>query len=425
MPQFRKEATQAHRQHAEIFGDVILTSPIHHRVYAACGVALGLGLILLLIFGQYSRRISVPGQLLPEQGVIRLYAQSAGTVAAAYASEGDQVASGAVLFQLANPRYGSDGGDTHGSLMGTISSRYSALKEEMRSTEAIQAHELTALRTRLANLEKQKENLARQRGIAVERQRIAQEGVDKFVRLAATGFVSSEQVLQKQSTLLDQSQAIAMLDKQTQELDEQLSGAHKELLALPLKQGNARSALFRSYQEVQQEMVEQTASKGSAVVAPVAGKLTAVMAKPGNVVTPGHVLGTLIPEGARLQANLYVPSQGIGFITPGAKVYLRYRAFPYQKFGQAAGTVLDISAASIRPDELDDSARSTELSAAGRNEPVYRVRVRLDSQDVQAQGRAIPLLAGALLDADIMLDRKPLYQWVLDPVGKFLTSQNP
>jgi hypothetical protein len=44
---------------------------------------------------------------------------------------------------------------------------------------------------------------------------------------------------------------------------------------------------------------------------------------------------------------------------------------------------------------------------------------------VQAQGRAIPLLAGALLDADIMLDRKPLYQWVLDPVGKFLTSQNP
>lgn len=424
VPQFRKEVTQAQRENAAMFGDVFLGSPMHHRLYAVVGAAIGIGVVLLLVFGQYSRRISVPGQLLPEQGVIRLSAQASGTVVAAQVAEGAAVGAGATLFRLANHRYGSDGADANVNLAAAITARRDALARELQSTEAIQASEGAALRQRLASLERQQETLRRQHALAVERQKLTRQALDKFKKLAETGYLSGEQVLQKEGTLLEQVQVAVALETQLEELGQQIDSARKEQLALPLKHANARSALSRSYDEVRQELVEQDAFKGAAIVAPVAGKVTAIMAKPGSVVAPGQLVATLIPAGARLQANLYVPSHGIGFVRPGARVYLRYRAFPYQKFGQAAGTIVDVAAASIRPDELDNSIKAAELSTVNNNEPLYRVRVALDSQRVQAEGRDIDLLAGGLLDADIILDRKPLYQWIFDPIGKFTRSMS-
>lgn len=424
LPQFRKEVTQAQRENAAMFGDVFLGSPLHHRLYAALGAGIGIGLVLLLVFGQYSRRISVPGQLLPEQGVIRLSAQATGTVVAAQVAEGAEVGAGATLFRLANHRYGSDGGDANVGLAAAITARRDALARELQSTQGIQASEAAALRQRLAGLARQQETLRRQHALAIERQKLTRQALDKFRKLAETGYVSGEQLLQKEGTLLEQVQVAVALETQLEELAQQIDSARKEQSAMPLKHANARSALSRSYDEVRQELVEQEAYRGAAIVAPVAGKVTAIMAKPGGVVAPGQLVATLIPAGARLQANLYVPSHGIGFVRPGARVYLRYRAFPYQKFGQAAGTIVDISATSIRPDELDNSIKAAELTAVNNNEPLYRVRVALDSQQVQADGRAIALLAGGLLDADIVLDRKPLYQWIFDPIGKFTRSMS-
>ncbi|HYD62328.1 MAG TPA: HlyD family efflux transporter periplasmic adaptor subunit [Noviherbaspirillum sp.] len=393
-------------------------------MFAAAGAALAIALVLLLVFGNYSRRVTVAGQLLPEQGVVRLHAPSAGIITSVLVAEGEPVRAGAVLFQLTNPRYASDGRDTKVAIMRTVEMRHGALQKELQLAEALVAHEQDKLRQRLANLERQKVNLARQRDIASERQEIAQAALEKFSKLAATGFISAEQLQQKQAAMLEQAQAVAMLDQQVQELDEQLASTRKDLAATPLQLANTRSGLTRNYQQVEEEMLAYTADQGGAVIAPVAGKVTAMLAKPGSMVGAGQLLGTLVPAGAKLQANLYVPSKGVGFIRPGAQVHLRYRAYPYQKYGQAQGTVLDVSATSMRPDELDNQARAMELAGTALGEPVYRVRVELSSQEVEAQGRRIPLLAGALLDADIVLERKPLYQWMLDPISKFTTELN-
>jgi membrane fusion protein len=49
-------------------------------------------------------------------------------------------------------------------------------------------------------------------------------------------------------------------------------------------------------------------------------------------------------------------------------------------------------------------------------EPVFRVRVTLERADVAAYGRAVPLQPGMLLSADIVIDRRSLLQWILDPL---------
>jgi len=111
---------------------------------------------------------------------------------------------------------------------------------------------------------------------------------------------------------------------------------------------------------------------------------------------------------------MYVPSHAVGFIKPGMTAMLRYRAFPYQKFGQHPARVREIATTSVRPEELPTSAAA--MPGAAQSEPVYRIRLELDQQTVMAYGAAMPLRSGMLVDANVMLERRKLYEWVLEPL---------
>ena len=49
-------------------------------------------------------------------------------------------------------------------------------------------------------------------------------------------------------------------------------------------------------------------------------------------------------------------------------------------------------------------------------EPVYKAIAVLDRPDVDANGEKAPLQTGMLLKAEIILDRRSLANWVLDPL---------
>lgn len=92
---------------------------------------------------------------------------------------------------------------------------------------------------------------------------------------------------------------------------------------------------------------------------------------------------------------------------------MRYRAFPYQKFGQHLGRVRDVSRSAVSPGEV-----SRHLGQDIK-EPRYRVIVALDGQSVLAYGQEEMLRPGMTLDADILLDRRRLIEWVLEPLFGF------
>lgn len=55
--------------------------------------------------------------------------------------------------------------------------------------------------------------------------------------------------------------------------------------------------------------------------------------------------------------------------------------------------------------------------------PFYRVTVALASQVIEGQGKRERLRSGMQLDADIMQEKLPLYEWLLEPlrgIGKRL-----
>ena len=116
----------------------------------------------------------------------------------------------------------------------------------------------------------------------------------------------------------------------------------------------------------------------------------------------------IIPNNAKLQVELFVPTRAVGFLEIDQKVRVRFDAFPYQRYGIFAGKVKSISKHVLLPQELNVPL---EL-----NEAVYRVVVELDQQDIIAYGKHFPLQAGMTLEADIILDRQSLFEWILDPL---------
>jgi len=95
-------------------------------------------------------------------------------------------------------------------------------------------------------------------------------------------------------------------------------------------------------------------------------------------------------------------------------VRLRYQAYPYQKFGQASGRVQSVSRTAMPAGEIFTMGNVSPNSQ--NSEPFYRITVTLDRQSMTAYGQQQPLQAGMLLDADIMLERRRLYEWVLEPL---------
>jgi membrane fusion protein len=106
-----------------------------------------------------------------------------------------------------------------------------------------------------------------------------------------------------------------------------------------------------------------------------------------------------------------VPSRAIGFIEPGDKVLLRYRAFPYQKFGHHTGRVARISRSALSPSDFGALIGNTP-----QGETFYRVTVKLARQSVMAFGKPEQLKPGMLLDADILGEKRRLIEWVLEPL---------
>src|SRR5205823_14707037 len=105
-------------------------------------------------------------------------------------------------------------------------------------------------------------------------------------------------------------------------------------------------------------------------------------------------------------AELLAPSSAVGFIAQGQRVLLRYNAFADQKFGQCGGGVTGVSQAALSDEEVK------ALPIEAQKATYYRVVVKPDNEFVNVYGRRQPLRASMQVEAYVLLDRRPLYQWI-------------
>jgi membrane fusion protein len=260
---------------------------------------------------------------------------------------------------------------------------------------------LVAMRSELAQLDAET-TLQQQRLV------LAQQALARLQSLQADQFISAAQVQAKSEEVLGLRGAASALARQREALLRDRAEIEGERQALPLVTGSAVGGLERELSQANRDAVEQDAEQRLVVRAPQAGTVSTVLAEPGQSVSPASALVTVVPAGATLQAQLYAPSSAIGFVQPGQTVRLRYEAFPYQRFGQQVGRVIQVSRAPLTAGEL--AALALPAVGAG-GEPLFRITVSLDALPAGMQ-----LAAGMRLQADVLLERRRLVEWLFEPL---------
>lgn len=401
LPLFREEALQA-RRHSWL-GEVVLDQKPSARLLAGGLVLACAGIVLLLAFGDYTRRTRVAGQLVPTLGMATVVAPVSGVVAELAVQEGQRMLPGQSAMQVLVPGATRASGNTLVSLERSLLARRTSVRSGYRA----QRQRLDA---RAAGLEQQQalasaelEQIGAELATRERQYALAQQTLEKFRRMHSTRYVSDLQLQQQESQVLELLGAVQGLQRQRLAVQQKRAQLAQALHEVPQERAAADAAEARELSVLAQEQTELQARGESVVTAPMAGAVGVLFVHAGQTVQAGQPLLALLPASSQLEAHLAVPGAAIGFVAPGDTVLLRYAAYPYQKFGQHRGRVLRISRNALAANEAGSA-------------PAYRVIVALERQSVRAGDRDWALRPGLVLEADILGERRKLWEWLVEPL---------
>lgn len=407
---FRQEVIDARR--GDWLGSIIVAAPLSRWLLAMLAFSLATSILLFLFFGHFTRRETVVGQLVPSAGLLNIASPSASTVTGVYVRNGQSVKAGDVLLELSSEQGSAALGDTHALVGRQLEIQQSRLQADLVNQEKLSQQQIDALGTKVALLRSQLAQRAGQLKLQQEQVTSNQQLLARIQPLAAKGYVSAVQIQQQQTAVLGAQTQFKMLMRQQLETQQQLDATQHQLAQVPLDDAHKRNDTERQLASLTQSMAQNEMQRAVVLRAPRDGVVSAVLPKEGQMVSAGQPLLSILPAGSTLQAQLLVPSRAIGFIEPGSRVVLRYQAFPYQKFGQQYGQVTEISRSALSPPDI--------VALMGQqpqqHEPLYRIRVKLDSQQVLAYGKPESVKPGMALEADILMERRRLIEWVFEPL---------
>jgi membrane fusion protein len=409
---FRREAIEYARTGRG--GTVLLARAPSYVWLTWLFVVIGASFVAFFVAFGYTRKAHVPGVLLPAQGLIRVLPAQSGVIAESRVHEGQAVKAGDVLFVLDSERANLTHAGVERAISALLQTRRDSLAKEQEQLRLQSAQRTEAARRRAEDLELENRRIEAQSVLQQRRVALAEESLKLFAELRASNFVSAIQVKDKQVELLDQQQRLADLRRARAANEREIAAARAAVRDLQVQAQRDLQAWQRNIVAIEQDLTENDARRETLVRAPEDGTVTAITAERGQAVSANQALASIIPAGSELEAQLYAPSRSAGFVKPGMDVLIRYQAYSYQKFGQARGRVREVSSTAMKPEELPLAGAA--LPAGGASEPLYRIRVALERQSILAYGEEQPLKAGAALDASVLLERRRLHEWVLEPL---------
>ena len=412
-PLFRQEVI-VERQ-SQWLGAVLLVPRISHFLLASFALAVAAAIVGLLFYADYTRKERITGWLVPEQGLVQVFAPQPGVITQLNIKEDSEVQRGAPLMVMSTELQSKAFGATQEEVVRRLRSRRDSLATERELHEKLHRQKVDGLTQRITALEGELEH--RRQELVVQRQRIqiAEAAIERLRPIRKRGLVVEQRWQQVEGEWFDQTVRLRTLVRDISAAERQRVSLKTQLKMLPLEKNTRLAEINRMIDTLEQELVEAESRRQIVLPAPQSGTVTAVQVEQGSSVKAALPLLSIIPSGSELEAQLFIPSRAIGFIRPGQPVLLRYRAFPFQKFGHYEGTVSNVSRSSVTPGELSP-ALSGITNVDGAGEPIYLVKVALARQTANAYGKAVPLQPGMQLEADVLIETRRLIEWVLDPL---------
>jgi membrane fusion protein len=396
-------------------GTVLLTPTLSSGLFALFALLTAAAVLSLLFFGTYTRKARINGWLVPQQGVVRIFAAQPGVVTQLHVQEGAEVRKGTPLLVLSTELQSETLGATQEEIARRLASRRDSLLAERDLQHRLYLQQMEERSSRIAALHSEQEHLEREIDLQRTRLKLSEAFAARQRELRELRLNTEWRAQDAEQDRFDQALRLRSLERNRASTERERLTLQGEFRDAPFEHQAKLGEIDRNISALEQELAEAESRRQIVIPAPQDGTVTAIQAEIGGRANPAVPLLSIVPNGSKLEAQLFSPSRAIGFVRPGQRVLLRYQAFPYQKFGHQEGIVASVSRSAVSPGELTPDV-SALTSLYGANEPVYRISVSLASQTVIAYGEPVPLQPGMQLEAHVLIESRRLIEWVLDPL---------
>ncbi|NMG77209.1 HlyD family type I secretion periplasmic adaptor subunit [Aromatoleum diolicum] len=412
-------------------------SPLPRAVIVVLAALLG-ALILWAWLGRLDVVAVANGRLIPLGQLKVVQPPESGIVTELLVREGDRVETGQVLMRMDPLLNAADQqsvgaefrhralqlrrieAELAGAPLKTTADDPPELAEEFR--RQLQANRQAfhdTLAQEQASLERARQNLAAAEAVREKLDATLpsyKASEEAFNRLAKDGFAGNLVALDRQRLRIEREQDLRAQEHTLASLRAEITQSERRLREIDSQYRQQllreRSETLATHQKLEQE-VRKLSHRGNLLElrAPSAGIVKDLATHTaGTVVSPGTVLLTVVPEGEPLVAEVWLDNEDIGFVRQGQDVQIKLAAFPFQKYGMAAGTVRHVS-----PDATDP-AKVPGAAAGARGAPLYRTLVEPAATMLNVDGKVYPLGVGMQVTAEIRIAERSVLEYLASPV---------
>src|SRR5688500_16685805 len=134
-------------------GPVLLAPQLSHRLFAGFAAVTTVLVLALLFFGNYPRKAHVTGWVVPQGGLVQVFARQPGLVTDVMVAEGAHVTKGDRLVVISTEQESASLGATGAQVARQLAMRKESLLEEKKNAERLFEQQQRSLADRLAALE--------------------------------------------------------------------------------------------------------------------------------------------------------------------------------------------------------------------------------------------------------------------------------
>ncbi len=410
---FRKEALNNQKTHW--LGKALLVSG-----YPLWLVVVLSGLFFLIIFsgiifGDYTRRIEVEGEIISRQQAITLFSPQQGFITRAFLQAGQRVKKDDPIYEIDVSRTTSNGKVSQrgaesihqqlyltGQIIGKIAQNKQASLDSLRK-------QLTQYREAYAK----SQQLVSSASHGLQEMKSSMGNYDEYLR---RGLINKEQFNNQRYLFYQQQSSWQSLNTQSIQESLQIINIETEIATKSADFDNQSAEYEVKRSELQRQLAEVNASGTLIITAPEDGSVENMVYTVGQMVTPGDSLAQLMPGGTPdFLLVLWLPDSSVPYVSAGDKVNLRYEAYPFEKFGQFPGRIQSVSQIPASVKELSMYSSIAPANPGAPGQAYYKTLVALGSDSFTHPDKTLSWSNGMKAKTTLFLEKRPLYQWILSP----------
>ncbi|OTP97985.1 colicin V secretion protein CvaA [Gilliamella apicola] len=410
---FRQEAINY--QKAKWMGKALLIKGYSAWFVFLLSIVFIIVLVLAVIFGTYTRRINVPGEITTQPRAINLFSTQQGFIITSHVKVGDKVKKGDPIYELDVSQTTQLGNVTQKTIE-SINNQIKNISEIIETLKENKQITLNALKQQIDEYNKFHQDSLLLVKNAEKGMSEMYESMQNYADYQKKGLINNEQFNNQRYLYYQQQNSYQFLQNQIIQENLSIIQLNSELVTKIADFDNKISEYQFQLNALQRQLTEVNAKGTLIISAPSDGRIESLSVTDGQMVKTDDSLAQLIPANTdSYYLVLWAPNESVPYISVNDKINIRYEAYPYQKFGQFSGKIMSISKVPASSQEMSTYS-SSPLSQNNVNyQAYYKVMVSLDKQQMAKFNNKIKLTNGMKADITLFLEKRPIYQWMLSP----------